>query len=139
MDVSQVLTIAIFIFLGLIVGFLIGKFLERRKIEQTIQEIRKDAIKRSRAVLTGSFSEQLAPYLPGFKYSPTEVRFIGKPIDFLVFKGLDSKEPTEVVFVEVKSGKSQLSTPERKLRDAIKAKKVSWEIYRIPEDLSKKR
>lgn len=137
MEILQILISIVLVFVFLIIGILIGKFLERLKLEETIQEIRKDAIKRSRAVLTGSFSEQLAPYLPDFKYSPTEVRFIGKPIDFIVFKGMDNKEPTEVIFVEVKSGKSQLSTPERKLRDAIKAKKVSWELYRIPEELGK--
>ena len=139
MEIVQILIVLALMFVLLIIAFLIGRFFERRKLEAKIQEIREDAIKRSRAVLTGSFSEQLAPYLPDFKYSPTEVRFIGKPIDFVVFKGLDNKEPSEVVFVEVKSGKSQLSTPERKLRDVIKDKKVSWEIYKIPEDLSKRK
>ncbi|MBW2971136.1 hypothetical protein KY320_03175 [Candidatus Woesearchaeota archaeon] len=110
-----------------------GKIIEKSKWQQQIEQIRKDAVKRSRAVLTGTFSEQLAPYMPDFKYSPTEVRFVGKPIDFIVFKGLDNKEPEEVVFVEVKSGNSQLSTPERKLRDTIKEGKVSWELYRLPD------
>lgn len=98
---------------------------------------RKDAIMKSRAVLGGHFSEQLAPFLPGFKYSPTECRFMGKPIDLLVFKGMDEKDIDEVVFVEVKSGKSKLSSQERKLKKAIEKKKVRWEEYRIPEDLTK--
>jgi len=34
---------------------------------------------KSRAVLGGQFSEQLAPFLPDFKYLPTECRFVGKP------------------------------------------------------------
>lgn len=127
----DLITAVLLIFVFSLVGFIIGKLLERSKWIGREKEIRKDAVKRSRAVLTGSFSEQLAPYLPGFKYSPTEVRFIGKPIDFIVFKGMDQKEPEEVVFVEVKSGNSQLSTPERRLRDVIKNGKVSWEIYRI--------
>lgn len=139
MDILNILLIGFFFILFVILAFIIGKYLERRKWEEQVQDIRKDAIKRSRAVLTGSFSEQLAPFLPDFKYSPTEVRFLGKPIDFLVFKGLDKKELEEVIFVEVKSGKSQLSTIERKLRDVIKAKKISWELYRIPEGLSKKK
>ncbi|MFH1399417.1 MAG: Holliday junction resolvase-like protein [Candidatus Woesearchaeota archaeon] len=115
------------------VFYLIGKFVEKQNWKGKIGEIRTDAIERSRAVLTGNFSEQLAPYLPGFKYSPTEVRFIGKPVDFIVFKGLDNKAPEEVIFVEVKSGQAELSTPERKLRDAINDKKVSFEVYRIPK------
>ncbi|OIO21138.1 hypothetical protein AUJ17_03730 [Candidatus Micrarchaeota archaeon CG1_02_47_40] len=117
--------------LFLLIGVLVGKLLVERKLEGMIKEIREDAIKKSRAVLTGQFSEQIAPYLPDFKYSPTEVRFIGKPVDFIVFEGMDEKEIRRVIFVEVKSGKSSLSTHERKLRDVIKERKVDWEEYRI--------
>ena len=99
---------------------------------------RKDAIMRSRAVLGGQFSEQLAPYLPNFEYLPTECRFIGKPIDFLVFKGMDDKDIKEIVFVEVKSGNAKLTQHEKKLKEAIDKKRVKWVEYRIPEDLTKK-
>ena len=37
------------------------------------------------------FAEQLATYLPNFPFSPTEAKFIGAPIDFLVFKGMDAQ------------------------------------------------
>ena len=87
----------------------------------------------------GQFSEQLAPYLPDFPYSPSEVRFIGKPIDFLVFKGADGKNIDEVIFVEVKSGKSKINSHERNLKNAIDNKKVRWEEYRIPEDVTRKK
>ena len=40
------------------------------------------------------------------------------------------KGPEEIVFVEIKSGNATLSTVERKLRDVIKEKKVSWQEYR---------
>ncbi|MBS1266801.1 MAG: hypothetical protein MAG795_00770 [Candidatus Woesearchaeota archaeon] len=131
---SELVIVVLFLCLFLFIGYIIGRIIEARKWKSKERDIRKDAIKRSRAALTGSFSEQLAPYLPGFKYSPTEVRFIGKPIDFIVFKGLDKKEPQEVVFVEVKSGKSSLSTVERKLRDAIKQGKVRWEKYSVMDE-----
>ena len=85
------------------------------------------------------FSEQLAPFLPSFDFKPTECRFLGKPVDFIVFKGLDDKKVNEVVFVEVKSGKSKLSFVEKSLKEAIKNKKVSWKEYRVPEDITKKR
>lgn len=115
------------------VGRRAGRFQRDKHWESQIPSLREDAVKRSRSVLKGHFSEQLAPYLPDFKYSPTECKFLGKPIDFLVFKGLDDKEISEVVFVEVKSGKSSLNKNERSLRDAIKNKKVRWEEYRVPE------
>jgi len=125
------------LFFTFFIGKLIGKLLANREWEKRIPELRGDAVKRSRASLSGQFSEQLAPYLPNFPYKATEARFIGKPIDFLVFKGMDEKDISEVIFVEVKSGKSTLSTQERRLRDAIKSKKVSWEQYNIPEKMTK--
>jgi len=116
----------------LLIGYYAGKYIQNRKWESRLKDIRGDAVKQSRAVLCGQFSEQLAPYLPGFPFSPTECRFIGKPVDFVVFKGMDEKNIKEVAFVEVKSGKSNLSQNEKSLKNAIDEKKVSWHEYRIP-------
>lgn len=121
------------------IGYKFGAFKKNKYWESELPNHRKDAIMKSRAVLGGQFSEQLAPYLPDFEYLPTECRFVGKPIDFLVFKGMDNKEIEEVVFVEVKSGKSKLSQSEKKLKKAIDKKKVSWREYRIPEEITKRR
>jgi predicted Holliday junction resolvase-like endonuclease len=52
---------------------------------------------------------------------------------------MDEKNITEVKFVEVKSAKSKLSSHEKKLKDTIQSKNVSWEEYRIPEDVTKKK
>ncbi len=125
--------------LGIFIGYFLGKILRDKYWESQIETERKDAIMKSRAVLGGQFSEQLAPYLPDFPFSPTEVRFLGKPIDFIVFKGMDGKKIDEVVFVEVKSGKSKINNHEKNLKDAIEKKKVRWEEYRIDEGVTKSR
>lgn len=119
-------------------GYKSGTFRRDKYWEGELPNYRKDAIMKSRAVLGGQFSEQLAPYLPNFEYSPTECRFIGKPIDFIVFKGADEKKIDEVVFVEVKSGNAKLNQHEKNLKDTIQKKKVKWVEYRIPEELTKK-
>lgn len=133
-----VLAIVIIIFI-FVIGYLIGKYTTQHKLKEKIPEIREDAIKHSRAVLSGQFSEQLAPYLPDFPFKPTEARFIGKPIDFVVFKGMDEKKIDEVVFVEVKSGQSALSKVERSLKSAISEKKVLWHEYKVPEEVTKEK
>ncbi len=119
------------------IGFKSGAFRKNREWEDALPEHRKDAIMKSRAVLSGNFSEQLAPYLPDFNFSPTECRFIGKPVDFIVFKGADSKQIEEVIFVEVKSGKAKLSPQEKNLKETIEQGKVRFEEYRVPEELTK--
>lgn len=138
----EIIIAGIVFLIGLIIaywiGYKFGAFKRNKFWEAELPSHRKDAIMKSRAVLGGQFSEQLAPYLPDFEYLPTECRFVGKPIDFIVFKGMDEKNINEVVFVEVKSGKAKLSSSEKKLKDAIDKKKVRWVEYRIPEELTKK-
>ena len=133
MEFIELVGIAIIVILILCIGFIIGKYVAKKEHEDKIPEIRETAIKQSRAVLSGQFSEQIAPYMPDFPYKPTEARFIGKPVDFIVFKGMDEKKIEEVVFVEVKSGKSQLSGVEKTLKSAIQDKKISWDEYKVIE------
>ncbi len=132
----DVVTIIIIVVVA-VLAYYLGRIVRDMYWESQIELIRQDAIKRSRAVLGGQFSEQLAPYLPDFPFSPTECRFIGKPVDFIVFKGMDGKAISEVVFVEVKSGKSTLSSQERALREVVNGGKVVWYEYAVPEGVTK--
>lgn len=134
MEFFEFVGIAALVVAVLCIGYLIGRLVARKEHKDKIPEIRETAIKQSRAVLSGQFSEQIAPYMPDFPYKPTEARFVGKPVDFIVFKGMDEKKIEEVVFVEVKSGQSQLSNVEKSLKETIKNKKVEWHEYRMPEN-----
>ena len=97
------------------------------------ERTQREAISQSRAVLGGKFTEQLAPYLPEFKYDPTEARFIGSPIDLIVFPGLASGNPQEIVILEIKTGKNcQLTQRERKIRQLIENGMVRWELIERP-------
>ena len=101
-----------------------------------IRDARREAITQSRAVLGGRFTEQLAPYLPEFKYDPTEARFIGSPVDFIVFPGLSSDKPSEVVLLEVKSGKSgRLTHREKRIQELVEAGHVRWELIHRPAEI----
>jgi len=95
------------------------------------KEIRRDAIEKSKAVIAGKVSEHFIPYLPEFRYNPKDARFIGSPVDLIVFDGLDEGDSRKIVFVEVKSGKSTLSKRERLIRDAIEQKRVEWVVLRV--------
>ncbi len=127
------LACVLFLALGLRVGARIGALRAERSLAARLDAERRDAVKRSRAVLGGQFSEQLAPFLPGFPGDPTEVRFIGKPVDFVSFSGASRGAVEEVVFIEVKSGDSRLSQVERSLRDAVESGRVRYVEYRAPE------
>ena len=139
-DLTIVLLAVLFL-LGIVIAYLAGMkiaTIKRDKYwENELPGHRKDAVFRSRAVLSGQFSEQLAPFLPDFNFKPTEVRFLGKPVDFIVFKGMDNKKIDEVIFVEVKSGMSKISSVEKSLKETIENKNIRWEEYRIPEEVTK--
>ena len=137
MDIPTSFIIIILIILAFFIGKILGKLIEKKNIDKRIEEERKDAIKKSRAVLGGQFAENLAPYLPDFPYHPSECKFLGRPIDFIVFKGLDKQQTEEVIFLEIKTGKAKLSPTEKHLKEAIINKNVKWEEYRVDESITK--
>jgi len=80
------------IFFVLLSIYLIYKNLEfrwkfeewKRKYEE---KIREDAIKRSSSILAGKMVERLVPFVKEFEFNPRDVRWVGDPIDFIVFDG----------------------------------------------------
>ena len=129
-------TLALLIAAALFLMYEIGKLVGEKTATDKFPEAKKAAVQRSRSVLSGMFAEQLAPYLPDFPFSPTEAKFIGAPIDFLVFKGMDAQHIEEVIFVEVKSGSARLNHNEHSLKDAIDNKRVRWHEYRVPSPIT---
>lgn len=131
-----ILTIAVIFLLAIafVLGAKIGKLSASKHLTKEIKIARADAVKRSRAVLNGQFSEQFAAFFPDFPANPTEIRFVGKPVDFIAFSGVSTGSIDEVLFIEVKTGYSALTKVERSLRDVIKQKKkkVRYSEYRIP-------
>jgi len=106
--------------------------LEQWRYESEIA-IRNDAIQRSHSVILGKVTEHLVPYMPDFPFNPKDVRFVGSPIDLVVFDGMDKDNLRQVVFVEVKTGASAaLTKRERRIRDVISTGHVKWMEMRIP-------
>lgn len=123
-----------FLYLGIAIGTRIGRLRTERSFSDLLALGRKDAVKRSRAVLGGQLSEQVAPFLPGFPGDPGDARFLGKPVDFVLFSGLSRGTVDEVLFVEVKSGGSRLSPSELALRKAVSEGRVRFVEYRVPRE-----
>ncbi|MBM08056.1 MAG: Holliday junction resolvase [Magnetovibrio sp.] len=108
------------------------------------KEIRKDALDRSRRVIRGQATEHLAPHLIG-ELNPKDYRFMGNPIDYMVFNGAsdiadgEADELKEIIFLEIKTGNSKLSKIERRIKKCIEEKKVSFRLVypdKEPEDES---
>lgn len=96
--------------------------------------IRKDAIARSTSVVKGKVAEHMVPFNKTFGFNPRDCRFIGSPIDFVVFDGLTEGDLERVVLVEVKTGKSRLSKRERQVKDAIAYENLVFLTFRVDDE-----
>jgi predicted Holliday junction resolvase-like endonuclease len=97
-----------------------------RWLEDKEAEIRKDAISKSVSTILGRAGEHIAPLFLLEKHGidMRDLRFIGTPVDFIAFKGLSKGDPSEIAFIEVKSGKTiQLTSREKSVRELIEGRK----------------
>jgi len=100
--------------------------------------IRKDAADRSRYVLKGKIAEHMVPmYRDVFTYDPSDARFIGAPIDYIIFDGYtavkdgSSDEPITVILADIKTGNAQLNRTERRIKEAVEQGRVRWETINL--------
>jgi len=121
----------LFLAAGIAIGFVLAWLYAQLWKARYTRTVRKDAVRRSEAVTTGKVVEQLVPYLPGFPFNPRDARFLGSPIDFVVFDGMSEGDVRRVVFVEVKTGAAQLSRRERRVREAVEAGHVAFVEHRM--------
>ena len=102
-------------------------------------KIRKDALERSRSILRGQATEHLAP-LTMDSLNPKDFRFMGNPIDYIVFNGLSdvsdkkSDEVESVILLDIKTGKSRLTKTQRRIRDCIEQGRVKFVVYNPDKD-----
>ena len=101
--------------------------------DDDIEDARADASKRSRAVRAGKAVEHVTPLLGEFalRFDPHDARFLGAPVDYVVFDGLSSGVLREIVLVEVKTGSSRLTPNEREVELAAANGRVSYEVIRL--------
>jgi predicted Holliday junction resolvase-like endonuclease len=107
----------------------------RSRLQERIlaeSDIRADAVRRSSAVVSGKVTEHLAPYMAAFPFDPRDARFLGTPVDLIVFDGMSEDALREIVFLEIKSRGGALSARERRVRDAVLERRVSWKEFRVP-------
>lgn len=106
-----------------------------------LQAAQKRSVNTSRAVLKGKMAEQFAPILPDFNYLPADARFLGDPIDYVIFDGYTAfrdgegrAEDIQVVFMDIKSGQARLTAGQKAIAQAIEQKRVRFETLYIQFD-----
>ena len=109
--------------------------------QQALTHAQKRSVNTSRAVLKGKMAEQLAPIMPQFEYLPSDAKFLGDPVDYVVFDGYTDLrdgegrvEDIEIVLIDIKSGGARLTKGQVAIAQAIQAGRVRFETVRIDFD-----
>lgn len=96
------------------------------EISAELKEIKSE--QQSKSVRLGLISENVLPFHEDFKYNVKDLVPMFRPIDYVVFS------EDEIVFLEIKVGKSQLSDKQKKIRSIIEQGKVRFEEHRVNEN-----
>ena len=130
-----ILTLGIFFLFLVWLAFKIGKKLGayecKLEWQERIEKMRKDIADKQRAGIKGKVVEIFAPYIKGFPFSASECRFIGDPIDYVVFEGMDRGEIKDIYFVEIKTNSSKLNNNQNRIKELIEKGKVKWYLFRM--------
>lgn len=96
------------------------------------------SVSSSRAVLKGKIAEQFAPIFPQFDYLPSDSKFLGDPIDYVVFKGysefregLVSENAIEIILIDIKSGNARLTKGQQAIARAVKKGRIRFETIHV--------
>lgn len=115
-------------------GYLYHKFVLQPEYQRWVDKTVEHRLKLSKATIRGTTQEHLVPWLPDFPYNPPDARFMGAPIDMIIFDGLHKGKLEKIVFLEIKTGKSQLTSRERQIRKAVTERRVEFHLLRVKEN-----
>lgn len=114
--------------------FLFKNYIRRWKEKELSKEVDR-ALNAQRSIVKGQISEELFPMVSRRFGDVADFRFVGDPIDYVVFQGLseqsDANIKINIKFVEVKTGSARLNLSEKLVKDAVENKRVSWEEVRL--------
>ena len=127
---------------GLLVGALFMWVRMKLRWSGELKAARLQSVNQARSTLKGQIGEQLAPLLPGFQYAAADARFLGDPIDFVVFNGYTEMRDglngqgseVEVVILDIKRGNARLSEAQKAVAAAVCAGRVRFQVVRVADD-----
>ncbi|MCK4968854.1 MAG: endonuclease [Candidatus Aenigmarchaeota archaeon] len=108
-----------------VVFLLIALYYLYRKNHYLESEIKSlKSKKQSLSTRYGQIFEQLIPFSKDFPFDPKQFRFLGSPIDGVVF------EDDKIVFVEIKLNNSKKSQKQNNIKKIIEQNKVYFSEVR---------
>ena len=108
------------------------------ELEQKVKDAKKRSNNMQRNILKGQIGEQFTPFIAEFPYNPSDCRFLGEPIDYMIFQnlhacseGLANIKDVQIIIAEVKTGNARLNARQKIIKQAIENGQVSFKELRI--------
>lgn len=125
LEISSILATA-FIFVIITIAWLFykiglwkGLYSKDSEWQSKLQKMKYDIAQKQRVGIKGQVAETFAPFLWNFPFKPSECKFLGDPIDYIVFEGLDERDIKKIHLVEVKTDKSKMSKHQKQIKDLV--------------------
>jgi predicted Holliday junction resolvase-like endonuclease len=99
------------------------------KLEKNKKLTTEKAIITTRSVNIGKNLEKILPIMEDFKWQLPDCRFLGDPIDLLIFNGLSVNNIESISFIEVKSGKARLNKHQKLVKEAVEDNRVKYRVF----------
>lgn len=114
-------------------------FENQKQIE--IKEAQKKSSNAQRSVIKGQIVERFVPFMKGFGYNASDCRFLGEPIDYVVFHGvhecadgLVSLDEVKIIFLEIKTGSAKINKRQEIIKNAIAKGQIGFETLRVDDN-----
>ncbi len=124
---NTILWIIVWITLWVILWYLIAKINFWIKLNKE----RKSAVKRSKSAIIWEVNEKIAPLHPEFEYDFKDMTFVGKWVDYIIFDWLNKWNLKEIIFLEIKTGKSRLNKNEKSIKKIVDEKKIKYQLKKL--------
>jgi predicted Holliday junction resolvase-like endonuclease len=105
------------------------------EMQERLADLKKRKIRADASVETGAISsgfgkiiEKVVPAYQNFNMPRNDSRFLGEPIDYIVFDGASQMKINHITFMDIKTGKGRLDEDQRMVRDAVLDHKVKCKV-----------
>ncbi|MBU1988084.1 MAG: hypothetical protein KKD94_01220, partial [Nanoarchaeota archaeon] len=114
---TTLLFAAIIFFVVIYLTYKLASYRKHLEWQSNLIRLKSQIADNQRACIKGRVAETFAPFLEGFPFKASECKFIGDPIDYVAFEGLNERDIKKIHFVEVKEGTSKLSKHQKQIKD----------------------
>jgi predicted Holliday junction resolvase-like endonuclease len=127
-----VFVVILLVIVLILIVYRLGQSRKELEWRSKLEKIRREVADKQRAGIKGKVAETFAPYLGDFPFKPSECKFLGDPIDYIVFEGLDHKDVTGIHFVDVKTDSAELKKHQKQIKEIVESgKNLSFTTFRF--------